>query len=282
MTPSFKGLSAHPCSSIWLWNQLPADSPAKPLFARVLQLTGQVIEEGRDAVRGFRSNDREALDLERAFSRVPQELDLKERIDFRIIVEGHPQSLHPVIRDEVYSIGREALVNSFRHSGAAGSRLNSEYEASQLRVLVRDDGCGGPTSRYCNPGAKATGGCLVCASERRESVRNSGSSVKTGTGTEVELRVPGSIAFESRSLELGVQMVSGSAPATCGESRASAQTASRIKGRISMKTLRRKGPANPPELPSPHPKVRLSPPSTQPQGHQRDRSKMKFSRRSNG
>jgi signal transduction histidine kinase len=123
-------------------DQLPADSPAKPSFARVLQLAGQVIEEGRNAVRGFRSNDREALDLEKAFSKVPQELDLKERIDFRIIVEGHPQSLHPVIRDEVYSIGREALVNSFRHSGAGRIEVEIEYTTSQLRVLVRDDGCG--------------------------------------------------------------------------------------------------------------------------------------------
>ena len=197
MTPSFKGLSAHPCSSIWL-DQLPADSPAKPLFARVLQLTGQVIEEGRDAVRGFRSNDREALDLERAFSRVPQELDLKERIDFRIIVEGHPQSLHPVIRDEVYSIGREALVNSFRHSGAGRIEVELEYEASQLRVLVRDDGCG-IDNQVLQSGRDGHWGL----SGMRERGQRIGARLKVmsraGVGTEVELSVPGEIAFEFHS-----------------------------------------------------------------------------------
>ena len=176
-------------------DQLPADSPAKPLFARILQLTGQVIEEGRDAVRGFRANEREALDLERAFSRVPQELDLKERIDFRIIVEGHPQSLHPVVRDEVYSIGREALVNSFRHSGARRIEVELEYAARQLRVLVRDDGCG-IDPQVVQSGRDGHWGL----SGMRERAERVGAKLKVlshaGSGTEVELRVPGNIAFE--------------------------------------------------------------------------------------
>jgi len=179
-------------------DQLPADSPAKPSFARVLQLAGQVIEEGRNAVRGFRSNDREALDLEKAFSKVPQELDLKERIDFRIIVEGHPQSLHPLIRDEVYSIGREALVNSFRHSGAGRIEVEIEYTTSQLRVLVRDDGCG-IDLQVLQSGRDGHWGL----SGMRERAQRVGAKLRVlshgGTGTEVELRVPGSIAFESRS-----------------------------------------------------------------------------------
>ena len=179
-------------------DQLPADSPARPLFVRVLQLTGQVIEEGRHAVRGFRSNDREALDLEKAFSRVPQELELKEQIDFRIIVEGHPQSLRPVIRDEVYSIGREALVNSFRHSGASRIEVELEYAASQLRVLVRDDGCG-IDLQVLQSGRDGHWGL----SGMRERAERIGAKLKvlsqSGTGTEVELCVPGDIAFESRS-----------------------------------------------------------------------------------
>jgi signal transduction histidine kinase len=157
-----------------------------------------VIEEGRNAVRGFRSNDREALDLEKAFSKVPQELDLKERIDFRIIVEGHPQSLHPVIRDEVYSIGREALVNSFRHSGAGRIEVEIEYTTSQLRVLVRDDGCG-IDLQVLQSGRDGHWGL----SGMRERAQRVGAKLRVlshgGTGTEVELRVPGSIAFESRS-----------------------------------------------------------------------------------
>jgi signal transduction histidine kinase len=178
--------------------QLPADSPARPSFARVLQLAGQVIEEGRNAVRGFRSNDSEVLDLEKAFSRVPQELNLKEQIDFRIIVEGHPQSLRPVIRDEVYSIGREALVNSFRHSGARRIEVELEYAATQLRVLVRDDGCG-IDLQVLQSGRDGHWGL----SGMRERADRVGAKLRvlsqSGTGTEVELCVPAGIAFESHS-----------------------------------------------------------------------------------
>jgi signal transduction histidine kinase len=189
-------------------DQLPADSPARPLFARVLRLTVQVIEEGRNAVRSFRANESEALDLERAFSRVPQELDFKERSDFRIIVEGHAQSLHPVIRDEVYSIGREALVNSFRHSGAGRIEVELEYAASQLRVLVRDDGCG-IDPQVLQSGRDGHWGL----SGMRERAERVGAKLKVlsdaGSGTEVELCVPGEIAFESDSSSSASKWLAG-------------------------------------------------------------------------
>jgi len=181
--------------------QLPGDSPARPSFARVLQLTGQVIEEGRNVVRGFRSLDTQAEDLERAFSKIPQELDIEERVDFRVVVEGHEQVLHPVIRDDVYSIGREALVNSFRHSGAGKIRVELEYSTSQLRVLVRDDGCG-IDSQVLQSGLDGHWGL----SGMRERAQRIGAKLKVfsraGGGTEVELRVPSHIAFESHSSSL--------------------------------------------------------------------------------
>ncbi len=177
-------------------DKLPEGSPAKTQLARALEVTEQVIEEGRNTVRGFRSTEGEIQDLERAFARVPRELGFEDQIDFRIIVEGSPQSLHPVIRDEVYSIGREALVNSFRHSGATRIKLELQYSASQLRVLVGDDGCG-IDSHVLEAGRDGHWGL----SGMRERARRIGATLKVlsrnGSGTEVELRVPGDIAFGS-------------------------------------------------------------------------------------
>jgi signal transduction histidine kinase len=179
-------------------DQLPEGSQAGPLFDRVLRLTGQVIDEGRNTVRGFRSIDRKSEDLEGAFSRVPQDLDVKEEIDFRVVVEGRPRPLHPVIRDEVYSIGREALVNAFRHSGAAKIKVELEYSARCLRIIVRDDGCGINT-HVQQAGREGHWGL----SGMRERAQKIGAKLKVfsriGAGTEVELRVPGSIAFEYHS-----------------------------------------------------------------------------------
>src|SRR5262249_12802960 len=53
---------------------LPADSQAKPTLTRALQLMRQVIDEGRNAVRGLRSSTSISLDLEHALSQVPREL----------------------------------------------------------------------------------------------------------------------------------------------------------------------------------------------------------------
>lgn len=178
-------------------DKLPEESPAKPLLARALLITERVLEEGRNTVQGFRST--ETRDLELAFSRVPLELDFGEQINFRVMVEGDPQSLHPVIHDEVYFIGREAVVNSFRHAGATRIKVELQYSASQLRVLVCDDGCG-IDQQVLEAGRVGHWGL----SGMRERAQRIGATLKfvsrNPAGTEVELSVPGNIAFVSPRL----------------------------------------------------------------------------------
>jgi signal transduction histidine kinase/streptogramin lyase len=177
-------------------DQLPVDSPAKPLMSRVLALMGRVIDEGRNAVRGLRSEHGDSQDLGQAFSRVAQELAIQQEVDFRVVMEGLPRALHPVIRDEVYRIGRESLVNAFRHSRASKIEVEIDYSASNLRMLIRDNGCGidpqvlraGRDGHWGLPGMR----------ERAEKV---GAKLRlwsrAAAGTEVELTVPSHIAFQS-------------------------------------------------------------------------------------
>lgn len=176
-------------------DQLPADSKARASFARVQQLTAQVIEEGRNAVRGFRSSDAETQKLEQAFSQVPQELNLKTLANFQVIVEGRRQTLHPAIRNEVYLIGREALLNSFRHSGASRIEVELEYSPAQLRMFVRDNGCG-IDEEVLQSGREGHWGL----STMRERAERIGAKLRAlsraGAGTEVELRVPAKVAFQ--------------------------------------------------------------------------------------
>jgi signal transduction histidine kinase/ligand-binding sensor domain-containing protein len=183
-------------------DQLPEDWPAKPIVNRVLDLMGRVIDDGRNAVRGLRSSTAEAADLEQALSRVPQEFALQQPIDFRMIVEGQARALHPVIRDEVYRIGREALANAFRHSQASGIEVELEYADSQLRVLVRDNGCGIDPD-VLRSGRDGHWGL----SGMRERAGRIGAKLKVWSrsagGTEVELSVPGHVAFRSNSAGRG-------------------------------------------------------------------------------
>jgi ligand-binding sensor domain-containing protein/signal transduction histidine kinase len=179
-------------------DQLSSDSPSKPLVGRVLELMRHVVDDGRNAVRGLRSSKEGLTDLDTAFSRIPEELAVKGTADFRVVVEGPPRTLRPMIRDEVYRIGREAVANAFRHSGAKRIEVDLEYGDNELRISVRDDGKG------IDPGVVRSGrdghwGLLGM----RERAENIGARFKVWSsaagGTEVDLRVPGRIAFESHN-----------------------------------------------------------------------------------
>ena len=126
---------------------LPDDSPSKPPLGNVERLMRQVIDEARNAVQGLRSNYSGSLDLEQAFSRVREELAVREQIGFRVIIEGRTRPLHPVIRDEVYRIGREALVNALHiRRDRQGSHQAHNGEAGRQRS--HPGGCGSPTPRH--------------------------------------------------------------------------------------------------------------------------------------
>ena len=178
-------------------DRLPEDSPAKPSLRRVLDLMGKVIDEGRNAVRGLRSSTSAPHELEQAFAGAQQEVGVSDAA-YRVIVEGRPRSLKPIIRDEVYRIGREALVNAFRHSGATHIEIELEYGPKELSVFVRDDGRG-VQSEVLEAGSEGHWG-ITGMRERAQSI---GGSLRirsrAAAGTEVELRIPAHVAFERQA-----------------------------------------------------------------------------------
>jgi signal transduction histidine kinase len=182
-------------------DHLPANSPAKQPLSRVLELMRHVMEEGRNAVRGLRlsnsDSDSNFDDLGQAFFRISQDLGIEVQIDFRVIVLGSARKLHPLIRDEVYHIGRELLVNAFRHSQASRIEVELEYAPKRFRIVVRDDGCGIDPQVLREEHWGLPGMC-----ERAERV-GAGLRVwsRAAAGTEVALSVPNSIAFESQMVE---------------------------------------------------------------------------------
>lgn len=178
--------------------RLEADSPARPVVSRVMELLGQVIEEGRDAVRGLRSSAENGDNLETAFVEAGKQFATDESRNYRVIVEGTQRQLRPIIRDEVYRIGREALANAFRHSQASKIEVEIEYSTKQLRVLVRDDGTG-IDPNVLDSGRDGHWG-LRGMRERAESI-DARLRVwsRARAGTEVELLIPARIAFAPAS-----------------------------------------------------------------------------------
>ena len=180
-----------------LAEQIPADSPAKSALNRILDLMSRVVEEGRNAVGGLRSPQMASLDLGKAFSQIQQEYASQEEQSFRIIEEGTPCPLNPIIRDEIYSIGREALTNSFRHSKAGKIEVELEYASSGLRVLVRDSGVGFDPKllQFGRDGHWGLSGMRERAKRINARLRVWS---RPEAGTEVELTVPAHIAFVSK------------------------------------------------------------------------------------
>jgi signal transduction histidine kinase/ligand-binding sensor domain-containing protein len=173
---------------------LPADSPHTQRLNRVLDLMGKVIEEGRNAVRGLRAPGKSSDDLENAFSRIAEELDVDGSVRFRVVGQGHARPLSGPVREEVYRIGREALVNAFHHAKAGVIEVEVEFAPGHVRLLVRDDGVG-IDPRVLESGREGHWG-LPGMRERAERI---GSRLRVwsreGAGTEIELSVPASIAF---------------------------------------------------------------------------------------
>ena len=179
-------------------DQIPEGSPAKALTRRVLELMQNVAEEGRRALKGLRAPASTDSSLEVAFSRVRQELGIDGRVNYHVIVDNTARPVRPMVRDDIYRIGREALVNAFVHAKARGIEVEIEYATKYLRLSIRDDGCG-IDSEVLKAGREGHWG-LKGMQERSKRI---GASLKLrsriGAGTEVELTVPSAIAFEETS-----------------------------------------------------------------------------------
>jgi signal transduction histidine kinase/ligand-binding sensor domain-containing protein len=182
-------------------DHISEQSSAKPFVERVLQLMGRVIDEGRNAVRGLRLPDTHSINLEKAFCAIQQELYAAVRdVTFRVCVEGEERPLRPVIREGIYRIGREGLINAFRHSRASKIEVYLQYSPKQLRVVVRDNGAGidQEVLRAGRDGHWGLSGMRERADEIGAKLRVLSNS---GAGTEVELTLPGKVAYEPRGTE---------------------------------------------------------------------------------
>jgi signal transduction histidine kinase len=173
----------------------PDSSEKKKRLSDALQLLDRVLEQGRSAVEGLRSPTEHIASLGDAFAGVRTDLGLPSAIGFRVVVHGKERELRAGLSDEVYRIGREAIINAYRHSGAKDIETEVEFQPSELRIAVRDNG------RGINPqelqwGRNGHWG-LQGMRERAERI---GAQLRlwsrVALGTEVELCVPGQVAFE--------------------------------------------------------------------------------------
>jgi signal transduction histidine kinase len=169
-------------------DELPADSPSKNSLSQALRLIYQVMDEGRNVLDGLRSRVDPPANLEKAFVAMRDDFT-PDGPQLQISVMGRPTALNPAVQEQVCLIGREALVNALRHSGATMIEAEIEYLPTKVRVVVRDNGSG------IDPGRLESGrNSHWGLAGMRERAKNIGAQLqmwsRNGAGTEVELSLP--------------------------------------------------------------------------------------------
>jgi ligand-binding sensor domain-containing protein/signal transduction histidine kinase len=156
----------------------------------------QATQEGRMALNSLRSSTELRNDLVEAFQRAADTGPVPGSLAATISVVGNSREMHPIVRDEIYRIGFEAIRNAQTHSGGTRLEVELRYDLD-LVMRIRDNG------RGIDPGISKHGrdGHFGLQGMRERSARIGGKLAIIGSskyGTEVFLAVPGGIAFLDR------------------------------------------------------------------------------------
>ena len=176
--------------------EVPASEPARQMLEHSLNRADQVLNEGRERVLNLRMNSPESGELASAFEEFGESLADSSAAKFSVTVKDASRQLHPIVREEIERIGREAITNAFRHAEARTIEVEISCGRAEFQLRICDDGRGiqAQTFQYGRPGHWGLPGMR----ERSEQI---GASLKIGSrpggGTEVKLTLPARTAYRT-------------------------------------------------------------------------------------
>jgi ligand-binding sensor domain-containing protein len=154
---------------------------------------GRATEEGRAALHSLRTSTTETNELAAGLRQALESCSGESSMVAEFKLNGNAREMHPIVRDEVYLIGYEAIRNAYMHS--AGSRVHVELTyGDYLALCIRDNGSG------IDPSIAVSGkaGHFGVPSMRERAARiGARLTIETisNSGTEVKIVVPGNLAF---------------------------------------------------------------------------------------
>jgi signal transduction histidine kinase len=174
--------------------------------------TEKALAESREAIQGLRSEPIAQGNLAEFLGAASQELASSERSNrepptFDLIEEGERRTLSSSANNEVYRIALEILRNAYRHGQATRIEAEIRYDDQALRVRIRDNG------RGIDPNVLKEGGVAGHWGLRgvRERAERIGAQLdfwsEAGAGTEVQLTVPASVAYETSRDSVGTKLL---------------------------------------------------------------------------
>jgi signal transduction histidine kinase/ligand-binding sensor domain-containing protein len=161
---------------------------------------GQATEEGRAALNSLRSSTTQRNDLAEGLRRATENGFIPGSMAVTLSVIGDPKEMHPIVRDEVYRIGYEAIRNAFMHSKGTRLDVGLKYE-KDLTIRVKDDGVGiDPAVAY---GGKDGHFGLQGMRERAARIGGKLTVVSDpNSGTEITIVVPAAVVFRNANTTL--------------------------------------------------------------------------------
>jgi len=175
-------------------DELLPEGKAKEQLEQTLKRADQAISEGRSAVYDLRSSTMTGNDLAQAVRALGDELAAQGEAAFCLTVEGEPRDMHPIVRDELYRITREALRNAFSHARAHHIEAEITYAERLFRLRIRDDG-EGVAPEILKRGRPGHYGLAGMGERARQIGAKLSIWSRAGAGTEIELSIPGSHAY---------------------------------------------------------------------------------------
>ncbi|MDG2524140.1 triple tyrosine motif-containing protein [Stenotrophomonas sp. HITSZ_GD] len=172
--------------------RLPAGDPLRAELEAAMDLAEQAMAEGRERVRGLRGPVQQGQDLGAALLQVRDDAGGAVLPQVRLLVEGEPRPLLPHAAEELYMIGREALLNAFQHAHAQAVEIEVGYARRALRLRIRDDGRGLSDAATQQAGHWGLHGM-------RERAARLGARLqvwsRVGAGTEIQISLPAVRAY---------------------------------------------------------------------------------------
>jgi signal transduction histidine kinase len=181
---SFKSAAAH----------FPANHAGREAMDRALVRAEETLTEGRARVQDLRATD-VPHELSELLALAALKLGADAALKVRMVTEGRPRELHPLVSQELVRIGEEAVFNAIRHAEARSFEIGVAYGSDRLTVRFSDDGRG-IEPQVVRDGGRT--GHYGLRGMRERALRIQGDFSLTsasGAGAEIQVVVPAKVAY---------------------------------------------------------------------------------------
>ena len=176
-------------------NQRDTGTPPPEELMKLELAAQRSVDMARDRVGGLRAEAQSEEYLSNSLKELAERLTALYPVPYTFLAEGPTHPLHSMVTEEILAIGREAILNAFRHSRASHIGIRVRYESKALVVTVADNGIGLAGVERAQQGHWG----LIGMSERAAHLKATLTiSPDKESGTLVTLVVPAAVAYSNK------------------------------------------------------------------------------------